>query len=97
MSRTLLKGAEAALPTTTGTAVSFIGAGSGPNGATVFRLVNTHASDAHKVTLVESASGTVIGSFTMPAGTVEFLEKNPNQYVFAANADVLGSQVGFTG
>ena len=96
MSRTLLKGAEAALPTTTGTAVSFIGAGSGPTGATVLRLVNTDSS-AQLVTLVESPSGNVVGSFTMPTGTVEFLEKNPGQYVFAAAAGVKGSQVGFTG
>jgi len=96
MARTLCKGAEAALPTTTGTAVSFIGAGSGPTGATVLRLVNTDASP-QLVTLVESPSGDVIGSFTMPTGTVEFLEKRPDQFVFAANAGVLGSQVGFTG
>ena len=88
MARTLCKGAEAALPTTTGAAVSF-------SSATVVRLVNTHSGN-HLVTLVESPSGTVIGSFTMPAGTVEFLEKNPNQYVFAANAGVLGAKVGFT-
>ena len=89
MARTLLKGAEAALPTTTGAAVSF-------SEATVVRLVNTHPS-AHLVTLVETRSGDTVGSFTMPAGSVEFLEKQPTQCVFAANAGVKGSKVGFTG
>jgi len=88
MARTLCKGAEAACPTTTGTATSF-------SEATVVRLVNGHSS-AHLVTVVETQSGTVVGSFTMPAGTVEYLEKNPTQCVFAANAGVLGAKVGFT-
>jgi|TARA_A100001011_G_C14299655_1_gene840158 hypothetical protein len=88
MARTLCKGAEAACPTTTGTATSF-------SEATVVRLVNTHSGN-HLVTVVETQSGTVIGSFTMPTGAVEYLEKNPTQCVFAANAGVLGSKVGFT-
>ena len=88
MARTLCKGVEAACPTTTGAATSF-------SEATVVRLVNGHSS-AHLVTVVETQSGTVVGSFTMPAGTVEYLEKNPTQCVFAANAGVLGSKVGFT-
>lgn len=88
MARTLCKGAEAALPTTTGAAVSF-------TQATVVRLVNTHTS-AHLVTLVETRSGDVVGSFTMPAASVEYLEKQPTQCVFAANAGVKGAKVGFT-
>ena len=68
MARTLCKGAEAALPITTGAAVSF-------SEATVVRLVNSHP-DAHLVTVVETRSGDVVGSFTMPAGSVEYLEKN---------------------
>ena len=88
MARTLCKGAEAACPTTTGTATSF-------SEATVVRLVNTHSGN-HLVTVVETQSGTVIGSFTMPTGAVEYLEKNPTQCVFAANAGVLGAKVGFT-
>jgi len=88
MARTLCKGAEEALPTTTGTAVSF-------TQATVVRLINSDSS-AHLVTVVETRNGDVVGSFTMPAGSVEYLEKNPTQCVFAANAGVLGAQVGFT-
>ena len=88
MARTLCKGAEAACPTTTGAASSF-------SEATVVRLVNTDSS-AHLVSVVETQSGTAVGSFTMPAGTVEYLEKNPTQCVFAANAGVKGAKVGFT-
>jgi len=88
MARTLCKGAEAACPTTTGTATSF-------SQATVVRLVNTHSGN-HLVTVVETRSGDVIGSYTLPTGSVEYLEKNPTQCVFAANAGVLGSKVGFT-
>ena len=88
MARTLCKGAEAACPTTTGTATSI-------SQATVVRLVNTHSGN-HLVTVVETRSGDVIGSFTLPTGSVEYLEKNPTQCVFAANAGVLGSKVGFT-
>lgn len=86
--RTLCKGAEAACPITTGAATSF-------SSATVVRLVNTD-TNAHLVTVVETQSGDVVGSFTMPAATVEYLEKNPTQCVFAANAGVLGAKVGFT-
>ena len=80
--------AEIALPTTTGTATSF-------TQASVVRLVNTDSS-AHVVSVVETQSGTGIGSFTMPAGSVEFLEKTYTHCVFATNAAVKGSKVGFT-
>tara|TARA_B100000287_G_C20463716_1_gene714409 strand:+ start:508 stop:777 length:270 start_codon:yes stop_codon:yes gene_type:complete len=88
MSRTLIKGAEAACPTTTGAASTF-------SSATVVRLVNTDSS-AHLVTVVEEQSGTVVGSFTMPAGTVEFVEKTATWCIFAANAGVKGAAAGFT-
>ena len=88
MSRTLIKGAEAASPTSTGAASTF-------GSATVVRLVNTD-TDAHLVTLVEAANGTVVGSFTMPAGSVEFLEKVSTYSIFAANAGVKGASAGFT-
>ena len=88
MSRTLIKGAEAASPTSTGAASTF-------GSATVVRLVNTD-TNAHLVTLVEAANGTVVGSFTMPAGSVEFLEKVSTYAIFAANAGVKGASAGFT-
>ena len=88
MSRTLILGAEAACPTTTGTATSF-------TQASAVRLVNTDSS-AHLVTVVETQSGTVKGSFTLPSSAVEVLEKKHTHCVFAANAGVKGAKVGFT-
>ena len=88
MSRTLILGAEEACPTTTGTATSF-------TQASAVRLVNTDSS-AHLVTVVETQSGTVKGSFTLPASAVETLEKNYTHCVFAANAGVKGAKVGLT-
>ena len=49
------------------------------------------------MTLASAVSGSTVGSFTLLRGTVEFLEKNPEQAVFAANAAVKGAKVGFTG
>ena len=88
MSRTLVLGAEAACPTTTGAATSF-------SEASAVRLVNTDSS-AHVVSVVETQSGTGIGSFTLPASAVETLEKKYTHCVFAANAGVKGAKVGFT-
>lgn len=79
---------EINLPTTTGTATSF-------TEATVVRLVNTDTS-ARIVTVVETQSGTGIGSITMPAGTVEQIVKLPNHCVYASSALVKGTKVGFT-
>ena len=88
MARTLLLADEINLPTTTGTATSF-------SSATVVRLVNDNSSAA-LVTVVETQSGTGIGSFTMPGNTVEYLEKQPSYCVFASAATVKGAKVGFT-
>ena len=86
--RTLVLGVEAALPTTTGTATSV-------TEASVVRLINNDSS-AHLVTVVETQSGSTVGSFTMPGGSVEFLEKQYAYCVFAADANVRGTKVGFT-
>ena len=86
--RTLVLGAEAALPITTGTATSF-------TEASVVRLINNDTS-AHLVTVVETQSGSTVGSFTMPGGSVEFLEKQYAYCVFSASANVRGTKVGFT-
>ena len=85
---TQVLGAESALPTTTGAATSF-------TQAPVVRLVNTD-TNAHVVSVVATQGGTGIGSFTMPATSVEFLEKEYSHCVFASNAAVKGSKVGFT-
>ena len=88
MARTLLLADEINLPTTTGTATSF-------SNATVVRLVNNSASAA-LVTVVETQSGTGIGSMTMPPNSVEYLEKQPSYCVFASADTVKGAKVGFT-
>ena len=87
--RIKILGAEAALPTTTGTATSF-------SSATVVRLVNTSTGADYVVTVVETQSGSVIGSFTLMRSQSELLEKLPSHCVYAANAAVLGAKVGFT-
>ena len=86
--RIVVAAAEAACPTTTGTASTF-------GNATVVRLIN-NGGTARLVTVVEEQSGTVVGSFTMAANTVEYVEKDPTYAIFAANAAVLGAKVGFT-
>ena len=89
MARTLLLADEIFVPATTGTATSF-------TNATVVRLVNNDNSAA-VVNVVETQSGTGIGSFTMPGNSVEYLEKQSSYCVFATGGVVLGTKVGFTG
>ena len=89
MSRLLVKGAEAALPTTTGTGTSI-------SQARVVRVVNTATGADHKVTIQDTAGGTTLGSFTVARSTSEIFEKEPTDIVWAANAAVLASAVGFT-
>ena len=72
--------AEIPLPTTTGTATSF-------SEARVVRLVNTSANK-QVISVVETQSGTGVGSFTMPAKSVEFLEKEYVHCVLSSHADV---------
>ena len=88
MARTLLLGAESALPITTGTATSF-------SQASAVRLVN-NSSTAYTVIVVETQGGNVIGSMTMPGNTVEILEKQYSHCIYANNASVRGAKVGFT-
>jgi uncharacterized cupredoxin-like copper-binding protein len=87
--RLLLKGAEAALPATVGTASSL-------SNARVVRIVNTAASADHLVTIQDTAGGTTLGSFTIMRSTTEVFEKEPTDVVFAANAAVKFTAVGFT-
>lgn len=88
MNRTLILSDEIALPTTAGAATSF-------SSATVVRLVNTDTS-AHVITVVETQGGSGVGSFTLPAGQVEQLEKNSSYCVYSDSANVKGAKVGFT-
>ncbi len=86
--RIVVAAAEAACPTSTGTASTF-------GSATCVRLVNT-TSTARLVTVVEEQNGTVLGSFTMLGNTEVFLQKRSAHCIFAAANTVLGASVGFT-
>ena len=85
---TKILGDEIDLPITTGAATSF-------SSATVVRLVNTDTS-SHVVSIVETQSGTGVGSMTMPGGSVEQLIKTASHCVFSDSALVKGTKVGFT-
>ena len=87
--RLLLKGGEAALPATVGTATSL-------SNARVVRVVNTAAGADHLVTIQDTAGGTTLGSFTVMRSTSEVFEKEPTDVIFAANTAVLAAAVGFT-
>jgi hypothetical protein len=81
-----IKTTEAAAGTGSGTA-------SNVSSATCVRAVNS-GTTARLVT-VELAGGTDIGTFTMPGGTVEYIEKDPTDKIFAAHAEILLAAVGF--
>ena len=81
-----VKTTEAAAPTGSGTA-------SNVSSATCVRAVNS-GTTARLVT-VELAGGTDIGTFTMPGGTVEYIEKDPTDKIFAAHAEILLAAVGY--
>ena len=88
MARLLLKGAEAALGTNTAGANAF-------SSARLVRVVNT-TSNAHLVTLVATVGGSTLGSFTLVGGESVELEKEPLNGIFAANASVKGTAIGYT-
>lgn len=87
MARSLVLGAQTNCPTTVGTASSF-------GAATVVRLYNSNAAAQLVTVLDENYQG--IGSMTMPAGTVEYVEKKHKDLIFAGSADVKATKVGFT-
>ena len=89
MSRLFIKGAEAALPTSTGTGTSI-------SQARVVRLVNTASGADHLVTVQVSAGGTTVGSLTVMRSSSVVIEKKSSHIVWAADAAVKASAVGFT-
>ena len=81
-----IKTTEAAAPTGSGTATNV-------SSATCVRAVNS-GTTARLVT-VEASGGTDFGTFTMPGGTVEYIEKDPTDKIFAAHAEILLAAVGY--
>jgi len=88
MARLLLKGEEAALGANTGAANAF-------SNARLVRVVNT-TSNAHLVTLVSAVGYSTLGSFTLAGGDSVELEKEPLNGIFAANAGVKASAIGYS-
>ena len=90
--RILLKGQETNMGVTSSENASTF------NNATALRIINTHASTTFLVTHVAAvgAGTTVIGSFRMPAGTVEYVEKKPTEAFWAANTAIKASPIGLT-
>ena len=91
---TKVLGTEDSLPTTTGTATSF-------SEARRVRLINLSGA-TRVITIVETQSGGVIGSFTLPptsAGQagVDIIDKEYTECIFASGANVKGVKVGFVG
>ena len=86
---TLIKGTEAACGTDAAGSSTF-------GSATAVRLVN-NSGTARLVSVIDSVGGsTTIGTFTLPGNAVEVVEKKSTEAIFAANAAVLGSAVGYT-
>ena len=81
-----IKTTEAAAPTGSGTATNV-------SSATCVRAVNS-GTTARLVT-VEASGGTDFGTFSMPGGTVEYIEKDPTDKIFAAHAEILLAAVGY--
>ena len=85
---TNVKGAQAACGTDAAGSSTF-------GSATVVRLVN-NGGTARLVSVIDEVGGsTTIGTFTMPGNTVEFIEKKSTEAIFAADATVLGTAVGY--
>ena len=88
MARLLLKGTEAALGTDTANANAF-------SNARLVLVVNTGTTN-RLVTLVATVGGSTLGSFTLAGGDSVELEKEPLNGIFAANAGVKASAIGYS-
>ena len=88
MARLLLKGTEAALGTDTANANAF-------SNARLVLVVNTGTTN-RLVTLVATVGGSTLGSFTLVGGESVELEKEPLNGIFAANAGVKASAIGYS-
>lgn len=80
-----LKGSQAAAPAS--------GSATNLGNATMVRVYNSHATTAYLVTVTTADEAAVIGTFTLAAGAVEYVDKNNTDEIFAANAAVLLTSV----
>tara|TARA_B100000427_G_scaffold219993_1_gene183874 strand:- start:349 stop:621 length:273 start_codon:yes stop_codon:yes gene_type:complete len=89
MTRILLAAAEITIP-------NEVGSASNVGSATVVRIVNKGSTN-RVLTVVESDSTDVVGSFTVLGNTSELLEKKSGERIHVgAGTDVLGTKVGYT-
>ena len=79
-----VKGTEAAAPTSTGT-------GTNLGNATMVRCYNSGGTD--RLITVQLADNTAIGTFTLKTKTVEYVDKDHTDEIFAAHADILLASV----
>ena len=85
---TNVKGAQAACCTDASGSSTF-------GSATVVRLYNSTAT-ARLVSVIDSVGGsTTIGTFTILGNSIEFVEKKSTEAIFAADATVFGTAVGY--
>lgn len=89
MNRTLLIGDEVGLATSSS-------GGNTISNATVVRLFNGH-TDVVTVSMASTVGAADTVSFTMPAKSVEYLEKTPSYVIWASDSAVKANKVGFTG
>ena len=68
--------------------------GSNFGSSTVVRLVNSGTTD--RLISIETSAASLIGTFTLKANGVEFVQKDPSDEIFAANNEVLGVGVAIT-
>ena len=92
MTRLLSKGEETDMGITSSANASTF------NNATLVRADNTSSSTSILVTHVAAvgAGTTVIGSFRIAPLSVEYVEKKPNEALWAINAAVMAAPIGFT-
>lgn len=88
MQRTKIIATEVAMPTTAGTASSI-------SEATCVRLYNG-AGGAATVSISTAVGAATTSTFTMPDGTVEFLQKASTDVIFASSSSVKAAKVGLT-
>tara|TARA_R110002020_G_scaffold210106_6_gene416090 strand:+ start:92 stop:355 length:264 start_codon:yes stop_codon:yes gene_type:complete len=77
-------GSEAACGTSVGAASTFLD-------AMDVRLVNNGSTN--RVVTIANSADTTLATFTLAAGEVSIVRKNPSDQIFAAHAEVLGSPV----
>jgi hypothetical protein len=81
-----LKGSEAAAGTSTTN-------GSNVGSASLVRVHNSGTTQ--RLVTLETSGNVTIGTFTISGGATEFLDKDPTDEIFAANAEVLLVKVAY--